>query len=556
MPKSVIEIDVNDEKFKAFQEAFEKFQAALVDVNKTMKDFGKTLKDAGEDGNKKMKEVNKTLDDTEKKAKAASKQFKEQAKHAKDIAIEFGKISLSIAKWVAFSALGSGFGLGTIASSAANTRREALGLGLSPGALRAARANYRRYTDVEATLESISQTKNDPTKLLGYTVMGIQNPDKIPSGDLLYQVLQKGAQQFQRFGGNASQLQNAGILDLVSYDTLRRTVAEGPEALKASQQNYAQTLPRYEQEAKGFQVFMDSLYNAKEAVESSLIKSLGILTPALSRLTKQFTDMFDKLVSSEDFGKLMETVEQALSRFINYLGTPEFEKDVSDLFSAMKSLATATLDLVTLFTQLAAPFAWLADKLSVLFPKDNPVSAITKYGSGLGLLGLIQKGTHKPSATDLAASLTQVNPVITFLSSGNRHNPGNLRKPGSETEFQSFATDEAGLVAMARQLRLYQNRDKLNTLAGIISKYAPKSENNTAAYIANAASRTHYASDQALNLNDSSVLANVMSAMTKQENSKSNFTPQAIKVVIDNAPGSTVQASAAQLVPSLSGVNF
>jgi hypothetical protein len=131
-------------------------------------------------------------------------------------------------------------------------------------------------------------------------------------------------------------------------------------------------------------------------------------------------------------------------------------------------------------------------------------------------------------------------------------NPGDLRWAGQtgaeegEGGFAKFKTEEEGLRAMAAQLKLYQNRDKLMTLSGIISKYAPSSENKTSDYIAAVAGKTGVNPNAPLNLNDPDVLSKVMSAMTKMENGRSNFTPEGIKIVISNNTGgnSTVSTNA------------
>lgn len=70
------------------------------------------------------------------------------------------------------------------------------------------------------------------------------------------------------------------------------------------------------------------------------------------------------------------------------------------------------------------------------------------------------------------------------------HNPGNIEDntaflgmAGSDGRFAIFESPFYGLRAMARQLKLYRDRDGINTVAGIVSKWAPPSENDTDNYI-------------------------------------------------------------------------
>lgn len=69
------------------------------------------------------------------------------------------------------------------------------------------------------------------------------------------------------------------------------------------------------------------------------------------------------------------------------------------------------------------------------------------------------------------------------------NNPGNLRVPGSTTDFQKFPTREAGVAAVDSQIGRYIDRGQ-NTLSKIVSTYAPSSENPTAQYIKFVAQKT------------------------------------------------------------------
>ncbi|PHS77834.1 MAG: structural protein [Robiginitomaculum sp.] len=72
------------------------------------------------------------------------------------------------------------------------------------------------------------------------------------------------------------------------------------------------------------------------------------------------------------------------------------------------------------------------------------------------------------------------------------NNPGNIRhgdnwngQKSSQTDisFIQFKSPEWGIRAMAKLLLNYESIYGLNTVAGIIGRWAPSSENNTSAYI-------------------------------------------------------------------------
>lgn len=105
------------------------------------------------------------------------------------------------------------------------------------------------------------------------------------------------------------------------------------------------------------------------------------------------------------------------------------------------------------------------------------------------------------------------------------NNPGNLEyrgqagaspEPGSG-RFARFQTMAHGVAALGRQLQLYGSRG-VNTLRGIISKYAPASENNTGAYVGTVSKLTGFSPDQKLNLNDAGTLGLLIRGISSVEN--------------------------------------
>ncbi|MBU9731359.1 hypothetical protein [Klebsiella variicola] len=118
------------------------------------------------------------------------------------------------------------------------------------------------------------------------------------------------------------------------------------------------------------------------------------------------------------------------------------------------------------------------------------------------------------------------------------HNPGNLKAAPNSTgkmgKFSTFASDDDGLSAMARQLMLYGDRGN-NTPGGIIHTYAPSSENNTRAYIDDVTSRTRYGADQRLDLHNPEVLKTLMASMIQHEQGSQPYTEEQLKKAIQSA---------------------
>ena len=129
------------------------------------------------------------------------------------------------------------------------------------------------------------------------------------------------------------------------------------------------------------------------------------------------------------------------------------------------------------------------------------------------------------------------------------NNPGNLRSWGDtprEDGFARFATPEAGLAAMIKNLQVQQSKHGLNTIAGIIGRWAPPSENDTAAYVGNVSKQTGFGAHQPLDLTDKKTVAPLISSMIRQEGNSAGYSKDMVEkavtqVVVDfkNAPAGT-----------------
>lgn len=115
------------------------------------------------------------------------------------------------------------------------------------------------------------------------------------------------------------------------------------------------------------------------------------------------------------------------------------------------------------------------------------------------------------------------------------NNPGNLRSSefkgtvGVDSKgYGKFESPEAGLRAMAKNLLVQQEKHGLNTVEAIIDKYAPPSENNTAAYISTVAKAIGVGPADKLNLKDPATMQRLMTAMIKHENGVQPYSAEQI----------------------------
>lgn len=126
------------------------------------------------------------------------------------------------------------------------------------------------------------------------------------------------------------------------------------------------------------------------------------------------------------------------------------------------------------------------------------------------------------------------------------NNPGNLRQWGSRPERDGFAvfdSMEDGLTASVKNLMTQQRRHGLDTIQGIISKWAPSKENNTSAYISDMVKKTGFRADQHLNLEDPKVVAPLISGIVKHEGNGAGVTEEMISRVVAAQTGRGAPAS-------------
>ena len=99
-------------------------------------------------------------------------------------------------------------------------------------------------------------------------------------------------------------------------------------------------------------------------------------------------------------------------------------------------------------------------------------------------------------------------------------------KAGDDGRFVIFESVEHGLRAAGRILRTYATKYQLTTIAGIISRWAPPSENDTQNYINFVSNKTGIQADQHLTRSD---YPQVLAAMIHMENGSQPFSLDKIR---------------------------
>lgn len=107
------------------------------------------------------------------------------------------------------------------------------------------------------------------------------------------------------------------------------------------------------------------------------------------------------------------------------------------------------------------------------------------------------------------------------------NNPGNIRKGQiwqgmsdvqSDPDFVQFTNPYWGIRALAKTLKTYQQKYGINTVAKIVQRWAPPTENNTTAYIASVSTRAGFDPNTMIDLNNVNTLERITRAIIHHEN--------------------------------------
>jgi predicted nucleic acid-binding protein len=389
--KSVIEIDVLDEKFKAFANLFEKYQDSLKKmpgdwqkVNASANQGSASLSKNLQQATKNQKDLNKALGDS-------NYGFRNAARITGDIAKNLASSAISIAKWVALGSIGGGFGLGALAGSASSVRRQAQGLGVSTGQLRSANVNLGKYIDPASTLSNIADIQGDLSRGQILTRLGGkqgQNP-----ADMLADVIRNATQQFKAGGQTQQYAEAMGLTQVFTLEELRRLAS-------LSEQELNETITQFKRDrellnvddasSRSWQEFFVQLKRSGNLIETSFIKNLTVLTPQLKDLSESVAKAIDGFLGSEE-------VKQKLKDLATYIGSDEFKQAAAQFMEGLKQLGQAITWVVSSIPDVTRGFTIFGQK--VFGGKTEAPTSATTESAGSKIMGALNDlGVTNPEA--------------------------------------------------------------------------------------------------------------------------------------------------------------
>ena len=596
--KSIVDIDVNDDKFVAFLEKFKEYQAALEELPEAWRVLAHGATDATKETAKAKTEgdllaksfsdgasailsinsglerltdsldrANKSQEDFNKKTRSSKGFLSDATKDAKSLAGHIRDATTSLLSWGGIVGLFTGvlgvgglFGLNRLAATTGSQRFTSLGIGTSIGALDSTAINYQKALgNPTGTLGVIRDSQMDLSKRWQFQALGINNPDQDPA-KLLPQLIRNARDIFVKNGSTLQGANAYGLTNFFSLDDLNRFKNMSDEEIDAMErraQKDAKLLQITDQQARQWQDFNVQLDYSGQSIRNTFVRGLGPLTPQLSKLSDALAGAIDTVLQSPELGKWIDGLAGGIERFGNYLASPEFTKDVDSFMAGIEKLGAL----------IGKVYDWVVGKT------DISVSDVTSGSSILSDKKVTDPKTgqtYTPGSEDDPRVWGWLKGVKRFFSSGDVkpvdptpadvsakgrtiadrfNNPTNLRwAEGYGThntksgKFAVFPTLDEGVLASAKQLQIYGTRG-INTVSDIAKKWAPSNENDTAEYIRHVVKTTGLGANDRLNLNDPAILAKLISAMSTKEGAGNRVSEGAVIQIFNNTGGNAIVSS-------------
>ncbi|EDZ1187738.1 hypothetical protein GPB19_003632 [Salmonella enterica] len=590
--KSIVEIDVQDEKFQSFLEKFNEYQKALGELpeqwrgavhglgeaakeTERVRDGTEGITKAFADGvaalasvndgldrlNGNLEKATKTQTEFNKKSGGARNFLNKASKDAKSLAGHIKDATTSLLSWGTVLGLFSGlagagglWGLNHLAGNASAQRFTAMGLGTTAGGLNSTAVDFQKALgNPVGTLGAIRDAQLDLSKRWQFRAMGVDNPDRDPA-ELLPEMIKAARDIFVRNGSTQQGAEAYGLTNYFTLDDLNRFKKMSDEEIDAMAKQAQQDTRRLQltdQQLRQWQDFNIQLDRSKVSIGNTFIRGLAPLAPELGKLSDAFSGAIETVLKSPELGKWIDGLSDGIRRFGNYLASPEFQKDVEAFISGVERLGRV----------IGKVIDWISGKSGITADDIKSRSSIL---SDEKHTDPVTSETYTPGGDDDPRVWSWLKGVKKFFSSGDVkpvdgkqadvhakgrtiadrfNNPVNLRyAAGYETastrngKFAVFPSLDEGVLAAAKQLQIYGTKG-INNIHDIISKWAPSNENNTKAYIGHVVNATGRSEFEKLNLNDTRTLAKLITAMSVKEGAGSRLSEEKVTQIINNAGG-------------------
>lgn len=356
--KSIIDIEVNDEQFKAFHEIYQKFQekiasmpeaskAAFIAVEKGSKkavDGAAKMTKELEKSTKAQRQFRQSTNDSEK---SMSKLVKTSEKLSKNI-FGIGKFLMKMGTIGAGFGIAGLFGLNALGNAAVSGQRQARGLGLNQGQVRAFQTDFGRYLspNILSTMASAQADFQKRAYLSLAAGVSYQQAGTMTADQLAIKTAMRAHEWWNKTPAEMrtqQSLQAAGFGQIgYSMEDMRRLGNTPMSELQTAQRQYQRNAGQLAISDKTTQAWYQLTRRVRlagQTIEKVLINKLSALAPSIGNLITAFTDDVSALINGitpQEMNAFVSGIKSAAE----YLGSKQTLENIQNFMAALGNAAT------------------------------------------------------------------------------------------------------------------------------------------------------------------------------------------------------------------------
>lgn len=607
--RSVVKIDVQDQKWRQFEESFTKYDSALRKQPELWEKVSKEHSEMAKSFDRFASAQSRMVDS----ARSLSSHWKDTAQYVgtmgssavRTLAGIESKISsvlstigraTGVGAILGLAGMGGGlYGLERLASTVGSGRRYATGVGAGYGSSKALGMTYDRVVNSGAVLGGVNAGTGDITSGASAAMYAL-GMDPSAGGDnaaTAQQVIQRvhGLVRGQSRGmvGAMGSAYGLGELGFSLEDLQRLRSTSSGELGQFSKEFTGRSgmfhVPPATQ--KAFQDFSIKLSEAGQKIETGLVKILGKpeFLDALNKMSDAFSDFVLKILGSQGAVWAVDQVTKGLKWLGDYLTGGDAKKDWDDLMKKIGEVGDALAgfaDFVNRWFGSGAGPAGGAQGTAggYLGSLAGAGATLPQPSTAAGLDPRITRNINTNRWEDYVAGLAKMgqSPTITkeqWLQGMNTGSGGSLSEfqknnyagimQGDGKTLQGYASSDDAIKAHGKLLQAYQSQRGQDTIDKVIrgvpgkdgklyGGYSATHQDQYVAFLEKELKSQGIVSSRfdKLNLQDLTQLSALMSAQAKMENVAGRgrdprYSPQAIKLVLENQTGGNVTTTATQM---------
>ena len=511
--KSIIDIDVNDRNFRAFQQLLNQYQRQLQSTPTAWRNIAQAQQRGVKGFQDLVREQATAIGQQRLLAQAneaANRMLRTNADRWRDIRRETASVAVNIRdmtgqllKWTALTGVFSGllgagglFGVSRLAEGVATGRRSALGVGAGYGQQSAFANAFGRLVDPGSFLGGVEGALTDVSKRVslynaGLTEGQLGGGSAAVGSRLLSSIKRIADQTPDNVLGNVFRAR--GIDQFMSEDDFRRLKRTGADELSGLQRRFGAGSQAYDvsgRDQRAYQEFVTALDDASRRIETVFVRGLAPLIPGMEKLSNSVVKTIEELVKAvpPDWG---EKVGKGIETFGKYIGSQEFQENVKNVAGAVIWAGKKLVGFGAWATGNASPGSGNSSAAgntgaTGLFGQQPETTGQAKFNRYMNsILGLNKKadaGYVDPGLGSLASKIQSSVPGIKrFTSFNDAYHAGTNSAHADNRAFDLTIADPSKSAEVAAAIRKVMADEGIK--GKVIDEYKNPSSRATAGHI-------------------------------------------------------------------------